>query len=73
MSNSTNFVYKAGHNILELYSVLAQFWFAISKTKLNIYYDKLGIQVALKSGNIKKNMKLGLEQCTVSLPEIKFC
>ena len=54
MSNSTNFVYKAGHNILELYSVLAQFWFAISKTKLNIYYDKLGIQVALKSGNIKK-------------------
>ena len=34
LSNCTSFVYKGGHNILELCSVLAQVWF--SKTKLNV-------------------------------------
>ena len=38
-------------NVLELYSVLVQVQFATSKTKLDIYYNKLSIQVALRVTN----------------------
>ena len=38
--------FNPGHNILELYSVLALVRFAASKTKLDIWYNKLGIRVA---------------------------
>ena len=36
------------HNILELYDVLVQARFATGKTKLYIYYNKLGIRVVLR-------------------------
>ena len=38
--------YNPGHDILELYSVLAKVRVATSKTKLGIEYNKLGIRVA---------------------------
>ena len=38
--------YNPGHNILELYNILVQIQFTTSKRKLDIYYSKLGIQVA---------------------------
>ena len=37
--------YNLGHNILELYNVLIQIRLTTSKTKCNIYYSKLGIQL----------------------------
>ena len=48
--------YNPGHNILELYSILVQVRFTTSKTKLDIYYSKLGIRVAerLKTREIRK-------------------
>ena len=38
--------YNLGHNILELYNVLAQIRLTTSKTKRGIEYSELGIQVA---------------------------
>ena len=38
-------IYNLGHNILELCNVLEQILFPTSKTKLHIYYKKLGIQL----------------------------
>ena len=38
--------YNLGHNILELYNVLVLFRLTTSKTKIDIQYSKLGIQVA---------------------------
>ena len=38
--------YNPGHNILELYNILVKIRFTRSKTKLDIYYSKLGTQVA---------------------------
>ena len=38
--------YNLGHNILELYNVLIQTRLTTSKTKRDIQYSKLGIQVA---------------------------
>ena len=35
--------YNPGQNILELDSVLVRVWFATNETKLDIYYNKLGI------------------------------
>ena len=39
---------------MELYSVLTQVRLVISRMKRIIQYDKRGIEVALKLGNIKK-------------------
>ena len=41
-----SFVYNLGHNILELYNILAQIRLTTSKTKRGIQYTKLGIRVA---------------------------
>ena len=38
--------YNLGHNILKLYDVLVQTQLTTSKTKLDMYYSKLGIRVA---------------------------
>ena len=38
--------YNLGHNILELCNPLAQVRFVTSKTKIDIYYSKLGMPVA---------------------------
>ena len=38
--------YYLGHNTLELYSVLVLVRFATSKTKIDIYYNKLGLRDA---------------------------
>ena len=38
-------IYNLGHNILELCNVLEQILFPTSKTKLHIYYKKLGIRL----------------------------
>ena len=37
--------YNPGHNILELYNILVLVRFITSKTKLNVYYIKLGTRV----------------------------
>ena len=45
-SNTANyfvFTYNLVHNILELYNVLVQVRLAISQTKRDIWYSKLGI------------------------------
>lgn len=47
--NSSNFAiisYNSGHNILGFCYVLVQARFVTSKTKLDVYYKKLGKQVA---------------------------
>ena len=38
-------MYNPGHTILELYSVIFQVLLATSKTKLDIFYNKLGARV----------------------------
>ena len=48
-SNTANyfvFTYNLVHNILELYNVLVQVRLAISQTKRDIWYSKLGIWIA---------------------------
>ena len=59
--------YSLGHSILEFYSVLVQVRFTASKTKLDIWYNKLGKRVAsrvtkrLKTNDLRKyqnNLKL---------------
>ena len=42
----TKFSDNLGHNILEIYNILVQVRFTTCKTKLYIYYSKLGIRVA---------------------------
>ena len=46
-----SFLYNLGHNILELYNVLAQIRLTTSKTKRGIQYTKLGIRVAWRVAN----------------------
>ena len=79
--------YNPDHNILELYNILLQIRFTISKTKLEIQYSKLGIRVPSrvakrlktqdlrKLENIKKFSHLGrhIAQCLVTLQEIRLC
>ena len=54
--------YNLGHNILELYNVLIQTRLTTSKTKRDIQYRKLGIQVASRVAerltNILGNKKI---------------
>ena len=38
--------YNLDHNILELYNILVQIRFTISKTEFDIQYSKLGMRVA---------------------------
>ena len=49
LSLHRNSYYNPGHNILELYSVLVQVRFTTSKTKLDVFYSKLGIRVASRA------------------------
>ena len=46
-------------NILELYNVLGHVFFATSKTKLDIYYIKLGRRAASKEAKPLTLKKLG--------------
>ena len=79
--------YNARHNILELRNILVQIRFTTSKTKVDVQYSKLGIQVTSrvaerlktqglrKLGNIRKISDLGghIVQCLVFLQELRFC
>ena len=82
-NSSHNLVY----NILIIYNTLVRVRFTTSKTKLNIQYSKLGVQVASRVAerlktydlreleNIRKISKLGgrIGQCSASLQEIRLC
>ena len=46
VTRNVNESYNLGHNILELYNVLVQIRLTTSKTRIDIQYSKLGIQVA---------------------------
>ena len=73
--------YNPGHNILELYNILALIRYTTSKRKLDIQHSKLGVRVASrdaeqlktqdlrKLGNIRKisNLVGHIAQCLVSL------
>ena len=55
LKQSCNQKFNPGHNILELWNVLVQVWFATSKTKLDILYLKdlvPGLSLELPSGII---------------------
>ena len=52
--NSSLKYYNPGHNILLLYNVLVEVWFTTSKMKLDIYYNRLGLQV---SGQVTERLK----------------
>ena len=51
--------YSPGHNILELYNILAQIQFTTSKRKLDIKYRKLGIKVASRVAERLKTSNWG--------------
>ena len=57
--------YNPGHNIFEIYNVLVQIPVATSKAKLDMQYNKLGVQVAprvaerLKTWDLRKLGNIG--------------
>ena len=69
--------------ILELYNILVKIRLTASKTKLYIWYSKLGTRVAeqlktqglRKLENIRKISNLGghIAQCLLSLQELRLC
>ena len=61
--------YNLGHNILELYNVLVQIQLTTSKTKRNILYSKLGIELPHKLTN---NLRLRILGITEILGILKF-
>ena len=76
-------IHNSGHNILELYSVLAQVRFTTSKTKQNLISSAVSLlhelptNIRLKIKKIRKyyknpNQGGDITQRTVPLPEIKL-
>ena len=51
--------YNPGHNILELYNILVLVRFITSKTKLNVYYIKLGTRVVASAQSPPKKLDFG--------------